>query len=290
MNDRKPADGTIVEIAPLESPDPGFCVREITYMSDGLRVKGCLVQPVPVPASGWPPMMYLRGGIRAKGMVRVERMITLARRGRAVFAPYYRGNRGGEGTEDFAGEDRYDAYHALAVFRQLDGIRPEPVPLLGFSRGAIMALLTARDCDGVGPVAVWGGVSDLWLTYVERADLRRMLRRVVGHPHKDAEAYFRRSPVCWARDIRPPVMIVHGTRDEQVGVEHAYRLERALTAAGKPPFMHIAGGMGHVFAPEEDARALDLVFAWFRDGGRTAAAGSVSGIMRIREANDERKL
>ena len=266
MSDWKPADGSIVRIEPLDSPEPGFHVREITYMSGGLRVKGCLVQPSNAPAEGWPPMMYLRGGIRSKGMVRVQRIITLARRGAAVFAPYYRGNRGGEGAEDFAGEDRYDAYHALAVFRQLDEIRPEPVPLLGFSRGAVMALLTARDCDGVGPVAVWGGVSDMWLTYEERVDLRRMLRRVVGHPRKDMADYLSRSPVCWAQDIRSPVMIVHGTKDEQVGVEHAYRLQKALTAAGKPPFMHIVEGMGHVFAPEEDGRALDLMFAWFRSG------------------------
>lgn len=139
-----------------------------------------------------------------------------------------------------------------------------PVSVLGFSRGAVMALLAARDCSAsVGPVAVWGGVSDLWLTYEERIDLRRMLRRVVGHPRKQMEAYLSRSPVCWASYIRKPVMIIHGTEDEKVGVEHALRLQSALTAAGRPPKMQLVEGMQHVFTPEEDRAALDSLFSWF---------------------------
>ncbi len=131
-----------------------------------------------------------------------------------------------------------------------------------------MALLTARDCDEVGPVAVWGGVSDLWLTYEERVDLRRMLRRVVGHPRKQLEEYLSRSPVCWAPHIRTPVMILHGIEDEKVGVEHAYRLRSALTSWGHPPHTHIVEGMKHVFTPEADERALNLLFAWYKQHER----------------------
>lgn len=184
--------------------EPDLIAHEVTYISCGLRVKGLLVRLI--DASRQPPLLYLRGGIRSVGMVRLARMARLARRGYVVFAPYYRGNGGGEGREDFAGEDRYDAYYALNVFQQLDKdvVAPLPVSVLGFSRGALMALLVARDCDGIGGVAVWGGVSDLWLTYEERIDLRRMLRRVVGHPKKNREAYLSRSPVCWASFIYPP--------------------------------------------------------------------------------------
>lgn len=254
-------DGEIRHIEPLDSPDPDMRADEITYTSGKLLVKGCFVRPA--EKKRWPPLMYLRGGIRNAGMVRLERMITFAKRGYAVFAPYYRGNRGGEGREDFAGEDRYDAYNALNVFRQLDDVQPGPVPLIGFSRGAVMALLAARDCEEVGAVAVWGGVSDMWLTYEERVDLRRMMRRVVGHPRRTPEAYLSRSPVCWAQWIRPPVLIVHGMEDEKVSVEHAFRLQRALTSAGRPPGMVLVEGMKHVFTPEEDRKALDRIFDWF---------------------------
>ncbi|RKN85196.1 alpha/beta hydrolase family protein [Paenibacillus ginsengarvi] len=254
-------DGTLVQREPLPDPVPGIRLECITYWSQGLRVKGYYCAPE--TEKPLPPLVYCRGGIRSVGMVRVARLVTLARRGYAVFAPFYRGNEGGEGREDFGGEDRHDLYNGIRLLRSLPGVRDEPVPLLGFSRGAMMALLASKECEGVGPVAVWGGVSDLLLTYEERVDLRRMLKRVVGHPKKDETSYRARSPVCWAGQIASPVLIIHGSIDEHVGVEHAYRLGKALAEAGKSYKMDIYQGRAHVFPREEDEAVLDSIFDWF---------------------------
>jgi dipeptidyl aminopeptidase/acylaminoacyl peptidase len=232
----------------------------VTYGSQGLRVKGYLAVPagdLPLPA-----VIYCRGGIRRVGMVRKRRILSLAQRGYVVFAPFYRGNEGGEGREDFGGEDRYDLYHALTLVRSLDEVIPGPIPLIGFSRGAIMAMLAAAHCPDVGPVVVWGGVSDLWDTYEQRVDLRRMLKRVVGHPQKQADAYLQRSPAHWVHRIHTPVLIIHGTMDMQVDVNHARKLAGALEQAGKDYSIELYEGRGHRFAREEDERALDRVFAW----------------------------
>lgn len=255
-------DGTIEHHERMPDPAPGIRLYKVTYWSQGLKVKGYFTHP---EADGpLPGLIYCRGGIRNVGMVRIPRIVTLARRGYAVFAPFYRGNDGGEGREDFGGEDRHDLYHAIKLLRAMPETAAEPVILIGFSRGALMALLAAKDCDGVGPVVVWGGVSDLLLTYEERVDLRRMLKRVVGHPVKDAERYRERSPVCWAEQIRSPVLIIHGSADEHVGVEHAYRLGSALDAAGIRYGMHIFQDRPHVFPRDEDERVLDLIFDWAR--------------------------
>lgn len=255
-----------VERERLPDPEPGLRLERVTYTSEGLRVKGYLVTGA--DGEPRPPLVYCRGGIRGVGMVRVARLVTLARRGYTVFAPFYRGNEGGEGREDFGGEDRHDLFHALRVVRALPEAAPLAPALIGFSRGALMALAAARECEGVGPVVVWGGVSDLRLTYDERVDLRRMLKRVVGHPRKDASAYERRSPVCWAADIRTPVLIVHGSVDEHVSVTHAYRLAEALQAAGRPYTLSVYEGRGHVFPREEDERVLDYLLAWIESARR----------------------
>lgn len=255
-------DGTIIEREQLPDPAPGLRLETVTYWSQGLKVKGYLCAPE-AAAGPLPGLVYCRGGIRRVGMVRIARLVTLARRGYAVFAPFYRGNEGGEGYEDFGGEDRYDLFAGIRLLRALPEVKKEPVPLIGFSRGAIMALLAAKECEGVGPVVVWGGVSDLLLTYEERVDLRRMLKRVVGHPRKNEEKYRARSPACWADQIRSPVMIIHGSDDEHVGVEHAYRLAGALEAAGKRYKMDIYRGRAHVFPREEDESVLDSIFQWF---------------------------
>jgi dipeptidyl aminopeptidase/acylaminoacyl peptidase len=196
------------------------------------------------------------------GMVRKRRIISMAQRGYVVFAPFYRGNEGGEGREDFGGEDRYDLFHALTMVRSLPEVLPGPIPLIGFSRGALMAMQAAAHCQGVGPVVVWGGVSDLWDTYEERVDLRRMLKRVVGHPQKQAEAYLQRSPAHWAHLIQVPVLIIHGTLDVQVCVSHAKKLASALEQAGKEVSLELYEGRGHRFPKVEDERVIDAVFEW----------------------------
>ncbi|SCW75843.1 Prolyl oligopeptidase family protein [Paenibacillus tianmuensis] len=255
-----PADGTLVQRESLRSLAKGISLFRLTYISQGLQVKGYLAVPdaiMPVPG-----LIYCRGGIRKVGMVRKRRIFSMARRGYAVFAPFYRGNEGGEGREDFGGEDRFDVHHAITLMQSLPEVQSGLVPLIGFSRGALMALLAAKECEGAGLIVVWGGVSDLLDTYEERVDLRRMLKRVVGHPRKQAECYERRSPVCWVDAIRVPVMIVHGTADVQVSVEQARKLGAALERAGKEYKMELYDGLGHRFPKEDDERALDAIFGW----------------------------
>lgn len=73
------------------------------------------VPDLAVPAPG---LIYCRGGIRKVGMVRKRRIMSMAKRGFVVFAPFYRGNEGGEGREDFGGEDRFDVCHAVSLVQQ----------------------------------------------------------------------------------------------------------------------------------------------------------------------------
>lgn len=269
----KPAlqDGQLLEKTRIRCFARQVALYVVTYAAQGLRVKGYLV--VPEESAPCPAIIYCRGGIRKVGMVRIRRIVSMARRGFVVFAPFYRGNEGGEGREDFGGEDRYDVHCAIPMLLSLPEVERGPVALIGFSRGAVNALLTAKECEGAGPVVIWGGVSDLFQTYEERVDLRRMLKRVVGHPRKQPEAYVRRSAVFWADELRSPVLIVHGTNDPQVGVAHAYKLADALERAGKPYAMELYEGLAHRFPKDVDEKALDAVFEWVRSKRAEMAEG-----------------
>ncbi|MEW9702903.1 alpha/beta hydrolase family protein [Paenibacillus sp. SI8] len=232
----------------------------LTYSSQGLRVKGFLA--VPEGDGRRPAVIYCRGGIRRVGMVRKRRIVSMAQRGYVVFAPFYRGNEGGEGREDFGGEDRFDVLNAIPMVQRLEEVMPGPVSLIGFSRGAVMALRAAKESRNVGPVVVWSGLSDMFDTYEERVDLRRMLKRVVGHPKKHLDAYIQRSPVQWVEQVDSPVYIIHGTKDTQVPVAHARKLGSALERAGKDYSMALYEGLDHRFPKKEDEKALDDVFTW----------------------------
>ncbi|NOU96269.1 prolyl oligopeptidase family serine peptidase [Paenibacillus sp. LMG 31456] len=250
----------MIERVQLRSPIKGVLLYMLTYVSEGLKVKGYLT--VPETGKPSPGLIYCRGGIRKVGMVRKRRILSMAKRGYAVFAPFYRGNEGGEGKEDFGGEDRFDVCHAITLVQSLPEVQPGPVPLIGFSRGAMMAMLAAKQCEQAGPVVVWGGVSDLFDTYEQRVDLRRMLKRVVGHPRKNPEAYESRSPVYWLEHVRVPILIVHGTADPLVNVSHARKLAEALEQAGMDYAMELYEGLEHRFPKALDEKALDAVFAW----------------------------
>ncbi|MCK9910793.1 prolyl oligopeptidase family serine peptidase, partial [Microbacteriaceae bacterium K1510] len=205
-----------------------------------MRVKALLA--IPEKTGALPALLYCRGGIRRVGPVRPERISQMASLGHIVLAPHYRGNEGGEGRDEFGGADRHDVFAAYELLRSLPIVRQDRISLYGFSRGGIMALLAAMHCRGVHAAVVWGGVSDLFLTYEERIDLRRMLKRIVGHPKKNREAYVERSPVYRMEDIGCPVLIIHGTEDQNVSVEHAYRLAEALERHQKPFDMWLVEG------------------------------------------------
>ncbi len=119
------------------SPHPGIDLSLVTYLSNGLKVKGLLAEPKGnEPCDGF---LYLRGGIKNVGKVRPARIVQFASEGFIVFAPFYRGNQGGEGNEDFAGADREDAFAASALKIYY---RVRPIHIFGFSRGGVMALMT----------------------------------------------------------------------------------------------------------------------------------------------------
>ncbi|KMK77777.1 alpha/beta hydrolase family protein [Alkalihalobacillus pseudalcaliphilus] len=217
----------LLEKKRIPSPHQRIDLFEITYLSAGLQVKGYLATPL--NKGKLPGLLYLRGGIKNVGMVRVQRVIQWASEGFVVIAPFYRGNRGGEGQEDFAGEDREDAFKAYDLLYESEEVQHNQIHALGFSRGGVMALLTALKRPSLASCVLWNGVTDMFLTYEERIDLRRMMKRVIGGtPNKYPERYQERSPIPELKQSAVPILTIHGMLDEHVSIEHSYRLENAL--------------------------------------------------------------
>ncbi|AFJ63227.1 acylaminoacyl-peptidase [Bacillus velezensis YAU B9601-Y2] len=254
----------LVEKKRFPSPSPHVRLFAVCYESEGLKVKGLLAEPAePGTYDGF---LYLRGGIKNVGMVRPGRIVQFASQGFVVFAPYYRGNQGGEGNEDFAGEDREDAFSAFRLLREHPNVREGRVHIFGFSRGGIMGLLTAIEMGHQAASLVsWGGVSDMVLTYEERKDMRRMMKRVIGGtPKKVPDEYRWRSPFEKADRIQAPVLLIHGENDENVSIEHARMIEDKLKEAGKPVETWYYSGFTHYFPPQENRRIVRRLAEWMK--------------------------
>lgn len=234
-------------------------VEEWTYDVQGLHVKGLNVQPRP-PVKRI--VMYLRGGKGQVGRVRLARMLQFITPNTLVFAPYYRGNNGSEGNDDFAGDDLADVTVAAEM---LKARYPEAsLHLVGFSRGGIQGLLTFQTVSADSYI-IWGGVTDLHLMYEERVDLRGMLRRMIGHPKKDSAAYESRNALKDIHADVPPIFIVHGGKDIQVGIHQAYFLEEHLKNVGARYATFYQMKEGHVPRPPAMKHVLERIQQWMTD-------------------------
>lgn len=254
-------NGRMIARQRFPSPNPNVELFVITYLSDGLRVKGMLAKPKgELTQDG---LLYLRGGIKSVGMVRPARIAQFAQEGFVVFAPFYRGNRGGEGNEDFGGEDRKDAFSAFTLLKSFPGIRN--IHIFGFSRGGVMALWTAVHFPEAASIVTWGGVSDMSLTYLERKDLRRMMKRVIGgSPQKFPDKYQERTPLYHLEKLCAPVLIIHGVKDQNVSVGHAYLLENRLKSLHKPVESWYFENMTHYFPPSVNRMVLADLTKWMK--------------------------
>ncbi|MCM3670143.1 prolyl oligopeptidase family serine peptidase [Mesobacillus maritimus] len=254
-------DGTIISQFAYPSPNPNVKLFLVTYYSGGLRVKGLLAKPNKGEvADGF---LYLRGGIKGVGQVRPARIAQFASEGFIVFAPFYRGNRGGEGNEDFAGDDRRDAFSGFELLKSFPEIKN--VHIFGFSRGGVMALWTAIEYPEAASVVTWGGVTDMSLTYIERKDMRRMMKRVIGGtPGKFPRRYQARTPLYQLEKLHSPVLIIHGEQDRNVSVEHSYRLERRLSTLEKSVTSWYFPDYTHYFPPQINRQVVKDLSDWMK--------------------------
>lgn len=254
-------NGKIESIRKYPSPNPNIRLDEITYWSSGYRVKGMLARPVAV--GDYNALLYLRGGLQSIGMVRPARLAQFAAQGFVVFAPYYRGNRGGEGKDEFAGEDRFDAVYGADVLKQF--INKDNIHIYGFSRGGLMAIWTAILREDIASVVTWAGVSNAAATYWDRVDMRRGLRRIIGGtPNKVGDLYEDRTPLYDIAHINAPVLIIHGTGDQHVDIDHAYQLEFCLQDEGKLVETWYSFGLKHHYPPKINRETVRNLCTWMK--------------------------
>ncbi|MEE6130644.1 MULTISPECIES: prolyl oligopeptidase family serine peptidase [Bacillaceae] len=256
-------DGTIISQYPFPSPNPRISLSIVTYMCQGLKIKGMLAEPK--EEGTYDGFLYLRGGIKNIGTVRPGRLIQFASQGFIVMAPFYRGNQGGEGNEDFGGDDRYDAFAAYDLLVSHPRVHQNRIHVFGFSRGGVMALFTAIEKSAACSLVLWGGVTDMVLTYEERTDLRRMMKRVIGGtPSKYPDRYEWRSPLAHAHNLNVPVLLIHGKEDANVSIEHAYQLEKMLKEHRKPVESWYFDEFPHAFPPKQNRETVKNLTEWMK--------------------------
>jgi dipeptidyl-peptidase-4 len=123
-------------------------------------------------------------------------------------------------------DDQVAGLQALGKkYRELDLKR---VGIYGWSFGGYVSALAVLRRPDVFHAAVAGAPPTDWLDYDTH-----YTERYLGLPDTDAEAYTEGSLLTYAPDLQRPLLLIHGTSDDNVYFRHTLKLADALFRAGK---------------------------------------------------------
>ncbi|HUJ25430.1 MAG TPA: prolyl oligopeptidase family serine peptidase [Myxococcales bacterium] len=135
------------------------------------------------------------------------------------------------------------------------------VGIMGWTFGGFMAALSALRRSDVYKAALAGAPVVDWLDY-DTAYTERYLG--VPPPAGKSDAYQRNGLLPYVAGLKSPLLIVHGTADDNVHFVESLKLTHALFAAGKRfDFLPLSGQTHLLYQPELQARYWELVFNFF---------------------------
>ena len=246
------------------------CLR-IQYLSDGLKVVGFLVKPRDPEGRRYPVIIYNRGGLQDIGKIDVPNILDfyeLAANGFVVLASQYRGNDGGEGLEEFGGADVGDVVTLVSLASSLPYADPKNIFFYGLSRGGMMTFLALARGVTVNAAAVVGGIYDLQ-DLMAATTLRmpgvanRVMTLIPDYSSRGAAALAERSVMAWPEKLAVPLLMIHGSEDEEVPVSQALAFAARLSSLRKEYELIVYAKEIHEALNNRRDRDARIV-AWFR--------------------------
>lgn len=209
-------------------------IERIEYQVDGLRVTGAVARPATITTGKHPLMLFNRGGSGDYGMlvlpVILRYMLPFAEQEYIVLASNYRGNDGGDGTEEFGGSDVQDILTLIDIGKHHPGWDGKTIVMLGGSRGGMMTYLTIKQGAPLNAAATFGAVSDLESLAQARPEMEKNIyaKRFTSGEER-TEAIAQRSATHWPQALAStPLLIMHGDADPTVPVEQSTLLAEKL--------------------------------------------------------------
>ena len=225
------------------------------YLVDGRNLEAILFRP---DGEGPFPVVLLIPGYSRTAYDYIRQGVLLAREGYASIAVTQPGFGKSDGPADYVGPKTLKALGA-----GLDRLKAEPfadrerVGIYGYSRGAMAASLLAVTREDLDAVVLGAGVYDFRKAHDEVTieGIRQNMEQESGWTE---EAIADRTSITRMRELKCPVLILHGELDENVPVNQATMLRDELTRLGKAFEVHLFPDHAHSLGPEVMPLTVDF--------------------------------
>lgn len=250
-------------------------ISQITYSSDGLKVKGFLV--VPKAEGKYPCVIFNRGGNREFGAIspRMAAMMLgrIASWGYVVAASQYRGNGGGEGREEFGGADVNDVLNLIPLLEALPQADSSRIGMYGWSRGGMMTYLALKKTDRIKAAVIGAALVDLPGSIKTRPEMETEVyaQLIPDYAKNKVAALQARSALRWPEKIcaTTPLLLLQGSADWRVSPTDSFRMATALYERRRPIRLVLLEGGDHGLTEhrlEVNRLAKDWLDRYVRDG------------------------
>ncbi len=210
------------------------CVTyEFSFMSDGYPIKGYISIPVESIQTRKPCkcILYNRGGHAGSGNLKGSEIAWVcAESKRIVIGCELRGNDGSGGYEQYGGDEVHDVIRLIDFCEnEFPFVDMDDFCSMGGSRGGMTTYMAARQDKRIKKIISFSAISDMFMMYEAREDMRKYLPMFIGGtPEEKPEEYEKRSAVCWADELKIPVLLIHSRGDKVVPFAQAEKLYEKL--------------------------------------------------------------
>lgn len=240
----------------------------ITYISDGLNIKGLLAKPK--KQGKYPCVIYNRGGNREVGALKIHHgamtLGRIAKEGYVVIASQYRGNGGSEGREEFGGEDVNDVVILTKVLDEIECADTEKIAMYGWSRGGMMTYIALTKTDKIKAAVTGGAISDAYSTVIDRPEMEIevMSELIPSYEQQKEKELAKRSAIKWVDKFpkNVPILILHGNADWRVKPEQSLNLALEFEKYRIPYKLIMFEGGDHGISEHRD-EVDEEVIDWF---------------------------
>ena len=213
-------------------------VERITYLSDGLKVKGYVAYPKDNEGKKFPCIIWNRGGYENKGAIdsfTARGMFgQIAGWGYVVFASQYRGNAGGEGKEELGGSDVNDILNLIPLADELPFADKEKWGMEGWSRGGMMTFLTLKQNKNFKCAVLVGAISNFKMNANKNPDIKKYYSGLIGEKNIEEEIN-KRSAITFIEQLpKIPYLVLHGLADKDVSPLQSIELSKKFYELNYP--------------------------------------------------------